>query len=134
MNITFPLILDGAMGTQLLRNGMPNGACPEQWIMENPDVAYEIQKSYVDAGSQVLYTPTFGGNAACLEKHGIINKVEEYNLALAGISKKASSGKALVAGDISSTGGVLYPLGDISFDDFYEIYLEQATALEKSWS
>ena len=132
MNITFPLILDGAMGTQLLRNGMPNGACPEQWIMENPDVAYEIQKSYVDAGSQVLYTPTFGGNAACLEKHGIINKVEEYNLALAGISKKASSGKALVAGDISSTGGVLYPLGDISFDDFYEIYLEQATALEKA--
>lgn len=132
MNISFPLILDGAMGTQLLKRGMPTGICTEQWIMENPDAAYETQKAYVDAGSQVIYAPTFGGNSSSLEGHGIFNKVEEYNISLAEISKKAASGKALVAGDISSTGAMLYPMGNMSFEDFYEIYLEQATALEKA--
>ena len=132
MNISFPLILDGAMGTQLLKKGMQTGVCTEQWIMENPDAAYETQKAYVDAGSQVIYSPTFGGNPVSLEDHGIFNKIEEYNIALAGISKKAASGKALVAGDISSTGKMLYPMGNMSFEDFYEAYLEQASALEKA--
>lgn len=132
MNISFPLILDGAMGTQLLKKGMPNGVCTEKWILENPDAAYETQKAYVNAGSRVLYTPTFGGNHISLENHGIFNKVEEYNTALTEISKKAADGKALVAGDISSTGAMLYPMGNMSFEDFYEAYLEQASALEKA--
>ena len=132
MNITFPLILDGAMGTQLQKKGIPPGVCSEQWLIENPDAAYEIQKAYVNAGSQVIYAPTFGANAENLKRHGIFNKVEEFNAALVGISKKAAGGKALVAGDITSTGGMLRPLGNMSFEDFYEIYLEQASALEKA--
>lgn len=132
MNISFPLLLDGAMGTQLQKRGMPAGVCPEQWVIENPSAAYAVQKAYVDAGSRVIYTPTFGANSARLESHGVFNKVEEFNIALAGISKKAAGGMALVAGDISSAGGMLYPLGDMSFEDYYEIYLGQASALEKA--
>lgn len=132
MNITFPLILDGAMGTQLGKAGIPGGACPEQWVSEHPDAALRIQKAYVDAGSQVLYTPTFGANAASLEKHGLFNKVDEFVPKLVAISKKAADGKSLVAGDISATGGMLYPLGDVTFEELYEIYLEQAQALENA--
>lgn len=132
MNITFPLILDGAMGTRLYKAGMPSGVCPEQWVLAHPETAGQIQKSYADAGSQVLYAPTFGGNAAALERHGVFNKVGEYNEKLVRISKEAADGRALVAGDISSTGGMLYPMGDMSFEEMYEIYLEQAAALEKA--
>lgn len=132
MNIRFPLILDGAMGTQLQKRGLQPGVCPEKWITENPSAAYEVQKAYIDAGSEVIYTPTFGANCAGLEKYGVFNKVEEYNVEIAAISKKAAEGKALVAGDISSTGGMLYPMGDMSFEDLYGIYLEQASALEKA--
>ncbi len=129
MNITFPLILDGAMGTQLHKRGLPSGVCPEKWSLEHPDVIRDIQGGYVSAGSQVIYSPTFGANAPTLEKHGIFNKVGEYNKALVQLSKDAAGGKALVAGDISSLGGMLYPMGDMSFEDMYEAYREQAQAL-----
>ncbi len=132
MNISFPLILDGAMGTQLQKKGLPQGVCPEKWILENPDAVREIQSTYIASGSNVIYAPTFGANSASLEKHGIFNKVGEYNAALAGLSLETAAGKALVAGDISSTGGMLYPMGNMSFEDFYEIYLEQARALENA--
>lgn len=132
MNITFPLILDGAMGTQLYKAGMPSGVCPEQWVLSHPETAVQIQKAYVDAGSHVIYSPTFGGNAAALESSGVFNKVGEYNQQLVGLSRQAASGRAWVAGDISSTGGMLYPLGDLSFEELYEIYFEQAAALEQA--
>lgn len=132
MNITFPLILDGAMGTQLYKAGMPGGVCPEQWVLSHPEAALKIQKAYIDAGSQVIYSPTFGGNAATLESNGVFNKVEEFNRELVQISRQAADGRALVAGDISSTGAMLYPMGDTSFEELYEIYLEQAEALEKA--
>lgn len=130
MNITFPLILDGAMGTQLNKAGMPGGVCPEQWLLDHPEAGLRIQKAYIDEGSQVIYSPTFGANAASLERYGIFNRVEKYNRELVELSRQAAGGRAIVAGDISTIGGMLYPLGDMSFEDLYEIYLEQAEALE----
>ena len=132
MNIQFPLILDGAFGTQLQKAGLPRGECPEKWVLENPDVAIRIQKAYVDAGSDVIYSPTFGANSTVLERHGIFNKVSEYNQNLVAISKKAAAGKALVASDLTSTGEMLYPVGSMSFEDLFEVYSEQAAALEKA--
>lgn len=132
MNITFPLILDGAMGTQLQKVGLPAGCCPEKWVLEHPEACLTIQRAYAEAGSQVLYAPTFGANAAMLEGHGIFNEVGDYNKRLVEISKAAAGEKAMVAGDISSVGGMLYPLGDMSFKDMYDIYLEQAEALESA--
>ena len=132
MNINFPLLLDGAMGTQLQKKGLAPGLCPEKWVLEHPEVCESIQRAYVDAGSQVIYAPTFGASSAVLENHGIFSQVANYNSGLVDISKKAAGGKALVAGDISSTGGMLYPMGDMSFEELYGIYLEQAQALENA--
>ena len=132
MEVRFPLLMDAATGTELQKHGMPAGVCSEKWTLENPDVIVNIQKGYVAAGSQVLYTPTFGANRVKLEANHIFNKVEEYNLKLAALSKEAAGGKALVAGDMSPTGQFLYPLGNKTFEEFYDIYHEQAAALEKA--
>lgn len=129
MNFQFPIILDGAMGTQLQKQGLPRGSCPEKWTLEHPDTVRKLQSDYVAAGAQILYSPTFGANSAMLERHGITGKVADYNRELVKLSKEAAGGKALVAGDISSTGSMLYPMGDKSFEDIYAIYLEQAAAL-----
>ena len=57
-----PVILDGATGTNLQKAGMPVGVCPEQWILDHPDVILDLQKRYIEAGTQILYAPTFSGN------------------------------------------------------------------------
>ena len=132
MTISFPLLLDGAMGTQLYKHGYQPGVCPEQWCLDHPEAVLSIQRSYVNAGSQVLYAPTFGANSTVLERNGIFNQVEAFNVKLVQLSREASGGKALVAGDISSVGAMLYPIGDSSFEDIYQVYLEQAQALEKA--
>ena len=132
MEITFPLLLDGAMGTQLYKRGLTPGSCPEKWVLEHPAVCENIQRSYVDAGSQVIYAPTFGASAAVLERSGIFNEVASYNSSLVSLARKSAGNRALVAGDISSVGAMLFPLGDMSFEELYEIYLEQVQALENA--
>ncbi len=130
MNLAFPVLLDGAMGTQLYKRGYSAGECPEQWSLQHPQEIIAIQRAYVEAGTQILYAPTFGANRVSLEKHGLFNKVKEYNHALVELARQAAEGRAYVAGDISSVGAMLYPLGDSNFEDIYEIYREQAEALE----
>lgn len=132
MDLSSFTILDGAMGTRLYKAGLQSGQCPEKWVLEHSDIAAAIQRSYVNAGSQVIYAPTFGANSSVLGTYGLSDKVEEYNLQLCEISKAASQGKALIAGDISSTGKMLSPMGPLSFEDMYGIYYEQAVALEKA--
>lgn len=132
MELTFPLILDGATGTQLQKRGFSGSECAEKWSLDHPEAILEIQRGYVEAGSRVLYSPTFGANRTKLEAHGIFNRVAEYNVRLAELSKQAADGRAFVAGDISPTGLFLYPLGDVSFDELVDIYTEQASALEEA--
>ncbi|MCR5136211.1 MAG: homocysteine S-methyltransferase family protein [Oscillospiraceae bacterium] len=132
MELIFPLILDGATGTELQKRGFHGEECPEKWTLEHPEAILELQRAYVEAGSRVLYSPTFGANRVKLEAHGIFNRVEEYNAALVALSLKAADGKAWVAGDIAPTGLFLYPLGDTGFEELVEIYTEQARALEKA--
>ena len=130
MELNFPLILDGATGTQLQKRGYDGTDCAERWVLEHPETILEIQRAYVEAGSRVLYAPTFGANRVKLEAHGIFNRVEEYNRRLAGLSREAADGRAWVAGDMAPTGLLLYPLGETSFEELVEIYTEQAAALE----
>lgn len=130
MNIKFPLILDGATGTELQKRGYKGDVSAEQWVLDNPESIVEIQKNYVDAGSNVLYSPSFGANRRKLEEHGIFNKTADYNRRLAALSQKAANGKAFVAGDISPTGLFLSPLGEASFEELVDIYTEQAAGLE----
>lgn len=121
-----PVILDGATGTNLQNAGMPVGVCPEQWILENPDVMVKLQEDYVAAGTNILYAPTFTANRIKLEEYGLQDRLEEMNRELIAISKRAAKGRALVAADMTMTGQQLYPIGDLMFEDLVDVYKEQA--------
>ena len=111
MELYFPAVLDGATGTELQKRGYTGGGCAEAWLLEHPEAILDVQRRYVEAGSDIIYTPTFGANRVKLEANGIFNRVEEFNLRLAALSKEAAAGRALVAGDIAPTGLFLAPLG-----------------------
>ena len=130
MELRFPLILDGATGTELQKRGYTGDVSAEQWVLAHPDSILSIQRDYVAAGSQVLYTPTFGGNAEKLAEHGVTEDTAAYNRRLADLSRQAADGKALLAGDLSPTGLFLAPLGSASFDQLVDAYAQQVAGLE----
>ena len=119
------LFLDGATGSNLMKAGMPAGVCPEKWILEHEDIMENLQREYVQAGSHILYAPTFTANRIKLEEYGLADRIEEINHKLVAISKRAAQGKALVAGDITMTGRQLTPMGDMQFEELVTIYKEQ---------
>lgn len=126
------LILDGATGTNLQRAGMPNGVCPEQWILEHPKVLVDLQMGYVNAGSNIIYAPTFGGNRLKLEEYGLENELESVNTRLVALSKEAvakTGYRAYIAGNLTMTGRQLYPIGKLKLEELIDIYKEQITCL-----
>lgn len=125
------LVLDGATGTELQKRGMPLGVCPEQWVLENPEKIIEIQKAYRDAGSDVVYTCTFGGNRVKLAEFGLADKTEEINQRLAELSRQAAGKDGLVAGDLAPTGQFIRPFGDVPFETAVDVYKEQVRGLLK---
>lgn len=124
------VLLDGATGSNLMAAGMPRGICTEAWIMEHKEVLQNLQKAYVEAGSQIVYAPTFGGNRYSLELHGLQDKLAEMNHALVNISREAVGHKVYVAGDITTTGKMMEPAGDFTYEMAYETYCEQIKVLE----
>ena len=124
-----PILLDGATGTNLQNAGMPVGVCPEQWILENPFVMIALQKAYVEAGTDILYAPTYTANRIKLDEYGLGDRLEEMNKELIALSKEAAQGKALVAADMTMTGQQLYPIGELMFEDLVDVYKEQAEVL-----
>ena len=119
------IYLDGATGSNLMKRGMPAGVCPEQWILSHPDVLIGLQKEYVEAGSNIIYAPTFTANRIKLKEYGLEEQIKEMNEALVGLSLEAASGKALVAGDITMTGQSLAPIGHMDFEELVDVYKEQ---------
>ena len=132
MEVKYPLILDGATGTQLQKRGFDSSISAEDWVLQHPEAISEIQNAYINAGSRVVYAPTFESNRIKLEHHGIFNKVEEYNRKLVAVSRNAVGDRAFVAGDLSPVGKFLYPLGDTSFEELVDVYTEQVRGLEKA--
>ncbi|MEE3419701.1 MAG: homocysteine S-methyltransferase family protein [Lachnospiraceae bacterium] len=126
------IILDGATGTNLQKAGMPVGVCPEKWIEEHPQAIINLQKAFIEAGSEILYAPTFTGNRIKLAEYGLENELEEINTDLVRISKSVAGENALVAGDMTMTGEQLYPMGDLTFEELVDVYKEQAQVLEKA--
>lgn len=123
------VMLDGATGTNLQKAGMPVGVCPEAWILENRNIMIDLQRRFVEAGTQILYAPTFTGNRIKLAEYGLDGKLAEINQALVAISKEAAQGKAYVAGDMTMTGQQLYPMGELTFEELVDVYKEQARVL-----
>lgn len=128
------LVLDGATGSNLQKRGMPAGVCPEEWILNNKEVLKKLQKEYIQAGSDVLYAPTFSGNRIKLAEYGLEDNIEDINKRLVGISKEAveeaCAGRDIyIAGDITMTGQQVYPAGSLMFEELIDIYKEQVKYL-----
>ena len=124
------VVLDGATGTNLQKAGMPTGVCPEQWILEHPQTLIDLQRAYVESGTDIVYAPTFTANRIKLEEYGLADRLEEMNRALVALSKEAVAGSgALVAGDLTMTGKQLAPIGDLPCETRIEVYKEQARVL-----
>lgn len=126
------VLLDGATGSNLMRAGMPRGVSTEAWITEHPQALLELQRAYVAAGSQIIYAPTFSANRCSLSRHCLQDRTAELNRTLVELSRTAADGKAFVAGDMTTTGIPLEPLGAMKYDELFDIYREQAEALAEA--
>ncbi|RKI30328.1 5-methyltetrahydrofolate--homocysteine methyltransferase [bacterium 1xD8-6] len=124
------IILDGATGSNLQKRGMPAGVCPEEWILGHADILCDLQREYIQAGTNILYAPTFSGNRIKLEEYGLSDRIGQMNHDLVSISKDAiqkedAVGKVFVAGDLTMTGKQVEPVGPLPFEDLIDIYKEQ---------
>ena len=124
------LLGDGAMGTELQLAGLPPGGCGEAWNLDAPDKVLAIQRAYVDAGSDLLITNSFGGSRIMLERHDEEARVREVNRAAAEIARRAFGEKeGWVLGDIGPFGGLMEPYGEIPEARVEQAFSEQAHAL-----
>ena len=126
------LFLDGATGSNLMAQGMPRGICTERWVIEHKDVIQKLQKAYIEAGSRIIYAPTFGGNRLNLRQHGLENKIQEINSTLVSYSREIAENKAFVAGDITTSGQFVTADGEYTYEDAFEMYKEQITILKNA--
>jgi 5-methyltetrahydrofolate--homocysteine methyltransferase len=128
------VILDGAMGTELLAHGFSTRECPELWNVTNPDVVADIHRGYFAAGSDVVHTNTFGGTRPKLAAYHCQERTQELNEAGArlavGVRDEVAPGR-LVAGDVGSTGRLLKPMGDTDPRELEEVFAEQVEALAR---
>ena len=127
------LYLDGATGSNLVKAGMPSGVCPEQWILEHRDVMLKLQKDYVQAGTNILYAPTFTANRVKLAEYHLEKNMSAMIHELVAISREAAANSpghtVLVAGDITMTGEQLKPMGKMELEDLIDIYKEQILSM-----
>ncbi|MCE5262246.1 MAG: homocysteine S-methyltransferase family protein, partial [Deltaproteobacteria bacterium] len=121
------LILDGATGTELHKRGLPAGVCPEAWSIAHPEAVAEIHAAYREAGSDIVYTSTFGANRLKMGAYNLTN-VRETNRQLAEIAVR-SAGGGFVAGDIGPTGHFVQPFGEVPFEEAVALFKEQVQGL-----
>ena len=124
------LVSDGAWGTFLQKKGLQPGESPELWCLERPEDVKEIALSYADAGADMVETNSFGGTSFKLEHYGLTDKVAEINQAAARLSREAAGPDKWVLGSVGPTGKILM-MGDVTDEELYESFKEQAVALEK---
>lgn len=124
------LLLDGAMGTEIIKRGLKPGELPESWNIEHPQLIRQIHQEYIEAGSEVIITNTFGANRLKLSRSGSAERFEEFNRRGVRIAREVAGEKVLVAGDIGPTGELIAPYGECSFQDFYLTFKEQAEILQ----
>ncbi len=125
-------LLDGATGSNLMAQGMPRGVCTEAWVIEHKDIILNLQKNYVEAGSRILYAPTFGANRLSLRQHGLEEEIARFNHTLVSYAKEAAGDRAFVAGDITTSGQFLSSDGDYTYESAFENYCEQIRLLSQA--
>jgi 5-methyltetrahydrofolate--homocysteine methyltransferase len=126
-----PVLTDGAWGTELMARGLGPGECPDVWNLEFPDRVLSLGIAYVEAGSQVILTNTFGANRIALGRHGLASRVREINQAGVEIALRAANGHAAVFAAMGPSGRLL-GFGDMTETELQEAFVEQAEALAKA--
>jgi len=125
-------LLDGAMGTQLIARGVEAGTCSDFLNIESPDIVFDIQSSYIKAGSDAVITNTFGANRIALARHNLTDKVVDINTAAVEIARQAAGDEKYVLGDIGPSGDFLEPLGNLKPEELKDAFVEQAKALREA--
>lgn len=126
-----PVVTDGAWGTQLQARGLPVGACPDEWNLTHPQWVEEVARAYVEAGSQVILTNTFGANPVNLDRHGLADRTVAINRAGVEISRRAAAGRAHVFASVGSS-GVMLMMSDITPQELKEAFSVQVQALAEA--
>ena len=128
------LLADGATGTNLFEMGLQTGDAPEPWNVDHPDRIERLHRGFLDAGSDIILTNTFGGNYYRLKLHKSEGRVAEFNEAAANIAKRVADSAhkpIVVAGSMGPTGELFEPLGALTMESAIDVFTEQAKALEK---
>ncbi len=123
-----PIVTDGAWGTQLQGLGLEVGACPDGWNLTQPDKVEHVARAYVDAGSQIILTNTFGANRFVLSRHSLDDQVAEVNRAGVEISRRAAGDRARVFASMGPS-GVMLMMGEVTEDELQEAFAVQARAM-----
>ena len=123
------LLADGAIGTLLHSMGLPTGTAPEVWVLDEPDNIRAMHRSYVQAGSNLILTCSFGGTRFRLSGHGLEDRVLEINRRAAELAREVAGDEVWVAGDMGPTGQLLQPLGKLTSGEVTDAFAEQATGL-----
>ena len=123
-----PVLLDGATGSNLMKAGMPRGCCTEKWVLEHPDALEALQRSYRDAGSRILYAPTFQAQPIALAKEGLADRTEQINKQLVALSREAAP-DALIAGDLTTLATFTDSWDPEKFDLLVDNYRRQICGL-----
>jgi methionine synthase I (cobalamin-dependent) len=126
-----PVTTDGGWGTQLQERGLPLGTCPEAWNLTRPELVAEVARAYVEAGSQVILSNTFGANRFILARHGLAERVAEVNQAGVAISRRAAAGRALVFASMGPS-GVMLITGETSPEELQAAFAQQAQAIARA--
>ncbi len=127
-----PLVADGASGTMLQNAGLPVGQAPETWVLDNPDAVRRLAAAYVDAGSDVIYTNTFGGNRIRLRLSGLEDRAAEINTGAVRLAREAieaSRRRVFLIASIGPTGEMLEPYGELTEDEARKAFADQARLL-----
>lgn len=120
--------VDGATGSNLMLAGMPRGCCTEKWVLDNPEAILRLQSAYAEAGSDIIYAPTFQAQPIGLERVGLEKETEKVNAELVALSRQAAPG-CLIAGDITTLAAFCETWDPDNFDMMVENYRRQIRGL-----
>jgi len=132
LNSDQPILLDGAMGTMLMETGLEHGDPPEEWNVSQPEKIRRVHRLYIEAGSDIILTNSFGGTAIRLEMHKLDDRVFELNRAAAANARaeaEAADHLVLVAGSMGPTGQLLEPVGELDYEEACQAFADQAEGL-----